>query len=533
MIKANQIQKNIQPRQVTLYRNVFYSRVSTTVVLLLCISFLLQPIERAYASEVAQTEATSNEIINLAVDAGLSKETPTIEDVGGDVNAAVDTETKTLPAEVPDATEATTTTATTTTDVASTATTSDDVVAEDEGAISTTTEFTDEEIAALINPEDELPETDLGTTTATTTEISVPVTTVHSDAVMQFNRNDCVTVEDGSFYCQTKKEEVEQGTDGMYALQDKDGDLEIFLQKNGELTQLTFNQIDDAGPNFDSKSNSIVWHRLVNERYQIIAYDLSTKEEVQLTADSVNNMEPSRSGQYTVWQRWNGDNWDVVLYDGRETKFITDSPLHDIAPNVKGDLVMWNRLNTDNTQTIELYDIVTSEYTTITDDEGGALSNPRMVLVYETEFANGDVVTKGYDVETGEITPLANDPAELPDELPEPDATGETRALLQPKNPTKEDTEITDGLFPGIDGDGLGSATSTATSTPQVATGDLNLSSSTLAIAGSTPNASTSQSVLEMTLDLTPEVALNPDTSLDLVITPFVPTMESSLEVVE
>ena len=528
--KAKQNQKNIRPRQVTLYRNVFYSRVSTTVVLCLCLSFLLQPIERIYASENTQSNTTPDAIVNLAVDAKLSQPE---ENVDVEIPNQVTPLTQSTPETVVEA-GTTTVAAIAEPEIkpSASSTGSSEAQAPDSGGgIASTTQMTDEEIQSLITDVDKLPNAELieSTTTATTTENPIAVSTVHSDAIMQFNRNDCVTVEDGSFYCQSKKAETEQGTDGMYALQDKDGDLEIFLQKNGELSQLTFNTVDDAAPFFDSKSNSIVWHRIVNERYQIISYTLDTKEEVQLTADNVNNMEPSRSGENTVWQRWNGDNWDIVLYNGRETKFITDSPLHDIAPNIKGDLVMWNRLLPNNTQTIELYDIATGEYTTITDNEGGALSNPRMVLVYETEFANGDVVTKGYDVDTGEITPLANDPAELPEKLPEPDSTGETRALLQPKNPTKEDSEITDDLFPGIDGNPFGNGTSTASSTSLGLNGDLHIASSSPYIAGSTPNIGTStQAVVDLTLNLAPPAIVSTDIPADLIVPPFMPETAST-----
>lgn len=537
MNKANHNKKNIRPRQVTLYRNVFYSRVSTAVVLTLCLSFLLQPVERVFASENTQNEPETNTIVNLAVDAGLSN---TSEETTTEV-AAEDVSVTDVPVEEVDETVSDETTVETETD-SDTTTDEVDTDTENNGGggttsgpdenTSTTTEFTDEEIEELINPEDELPEaefTESTTSATTTTEIPVAVSTVNSDAVMQFNRNDCVTVEDGSFYCQSKKEEAEQGTDGMYALQDKDGDLEIFLQKNGELAQLTFNTVDDAAPVFDAKSNTIVWHRLVDERYQIISYNLDTGDEAQLTADNVNNMEPSRSGNNTVWQRWNDTNWDIVLYDGTETKFLTDSLQHDIAPNVKGDLVMWNRLAADNTQTIELFDIVTQEFTTITDEEGGALSNPRMVLVYETAFANGDVVTKGYDVETGEVTPLANDPAELPEELPEPDATGETRALVQPKNPVKEDSELSDDVFPGIDG---GNGTTTESATPELQSGDLHIASSSPYIAGSTPNVgSSTETIADMTLDLTPPLTENIDIPSDLIVPPYVP--ETQIEIIE
>lgn len=515
MNKAKNIQKNNRPRQVTLYRNVFYSRVSTAVVLCLCFSFLLQPIERIYAADVVAVSDSTATPLALAVDAGLdpivnNEELATTEiPETGTADTINDEAAETTIADE----EIVTDDATTTEEEVSTDTETD--------GTSTTTEFTDEEIKDLIGedtlPDFETPGTE-STTTATTTGTSVPVSTVYSDAVMQFNKSDCVTVENGSFYCQTKVEQEAQGTDGMYSLQDKDGDLEIFVQKNGELTQITFNTVDDAAPYFDSKSNTIVWHRLIDDRYQIMSYDLDTGSESQLTSENVNNMEPSRFGSYTVWQRWNATNWDIVLYDGTEIKYLTDNSFHDIAPNIKGDLVMWNRISADGTQTIELYDINTKEFTTISDTEGGALSNPRMVLVYETEFANGDVVTKGYDIDTGEITPLATTPVELPDELPNPDSTGETRAMVQPKNPTKEDSELGDNLFPDTGASASGTP-------PVIESGDLIISSSSTVIsAGATPAVGVEPvMVLDMTLDLTTGGASATTTDMTLEVPSFQP----------
>ncbi len=548
---GKQFQKNKEPRQVLLYRNVFYSRVSTAAVLCLLASFVLQPFERIYASEtVAPLVIEESSIPNLAVDAALSsavepepeiaetaveKPVETTDSVSTLTESesepvAEDTEpivTEEVVTEVSD-TESAPPSDNSETDppfigpIQSEEVTPDTSDGGGSSESSTTTEFTDEEIQELITPADEIPDVTVSEAVATVTENTVAISNVYSDATMQFNKSDCVTVEDGSFYCQVKKEEKATEADGLFAMQDIDGDLEIFVRKNGELSQLTFNTIDDAAPYFDSSSNSIVWHRLINDRYQIISYSIQEQTEVQLTADAVNNMEPSRSGPHTVWQRWNNDNWDIVLYDGTETLFITDSGMHDIAPKVKGDLVMWNRLHPDTTQTIELYDIATKEFTTISDTEGGALSNPRMVLVYETEFENGDVVTKGYDVETGEITPITSKAAEIPDELPEPDATGETRALLPVKNPTKEDGELGDEVFPEF--------TSPATTTPPtIEPGDLVISSSTVPDVITAPTISTSTDSADFTLDLTvPEISPE-EASMTIAIPAYVPEATSTV----
>ena len=543
MIKAKQFQKNIQPRQVLLYRNVFYSRVSATVVFCLLISFILQPFERAFAAElISETVMQPETITNLAVDAALYNDasgslaanegvTETASNLPQDtiVDEVSTTTLNELPAELRSNEPSDTETTATTSNVIQAPIVqgpfegSGDVTVEPSNntpTVATTTVFTDEEIQDLITPADEIPDEVVSSALATATLNTVAVSNVYSDATMQFNKSDCVTVEDGSFYCQVAKEETVEETDGLFAIQDIDGDLEIYLRKNGELTQLTFNKVDDAAPYFDSSSNSIVWHRLIDDRYQIISYAIDSKQEVQLTAEAVNNMEPSRSGSNTVWQRWNNENWDIVLYDGTETTFITDSGMHDIAPKIKGDLVMWNRLHPDTTQTIELYDLATKEFTTISDTEGGALSNPRMVLVYETEFENGDIITKGYDVETGEITPIATKAAEIPDKLPEPDATGETRALLPVKNPLKEDVEISDDIFPDL--------TPSATSTPTVINpGDLVISTTTVATVVTPESATTTIDRSELTLDLTkPKISLE-EATMTIAIPAFVASTTS------
>ena len=80
-----------------------------------------------------------------------------------------------------------------------------------------------------------------------------------------------------------------------------------------------------------------MWHSLLNDRYQIISYDLETEEEMQLTNTRYNNMEPTAYDDITVWQAWVGNNWEVMLYDGSSTTRLTNNDGHDISPHVRGD----------------------------------------------------------------------------------------------------------------------------------------------------------------------------------------------------
>ncbi len=525
----------------TMYQQVFRTKRARFVVLLLLLSFVLQPIERAQADETAvvetsevtapETEPLEDSVDERAVvvtqvesnDTTEHTETVTPAERGDEsvqnvtetvIEVAVEDASVIIP--VTESLQASSTEENT------------ELVITDERIEQTiddyTTEIIDEvpvvtEIDTAGNvtadtPPDtiiETPATDVTATSTVIAESAIAVSTVSSDGMIQFDKSDCVTVADGSFYCQPKKSAEELSRDGLFALPDRDGDLEIYIQKSGELVQVTFNDVDDAAPYFDSISNTLVWHRMIDDRYHIVSHDLATGVEEVLTSDSVNNMEPTRAGDYTVWQRWSGDNWDIVLHDGRTSTILTTALEHDIAPKVRGTLVVWNRVSFDRTQTVELYDIKTGEYTSISDKEGGTISNPRMVIVYESTFANGDIVTKGYDIETGEITPLSAVPLELPEELPTPDSTGETRALIQAKTTTKEDLETNDlgTTTPSVIGPEPENATSTVT---------VSVLATSTAVFASSPSLAE-----ELTLDLRPTASSVGSTTTDVVVPSFTP----------
>ena len=337
----------------------------------------------------------------------------------------------------------------------------------------------------------------------------------NADNYYQFSREECVRVEDGSFYCGISDTEKTEDTEEnrLLSAPDKDGDLEIFLYYNGEQTQITHNEVDDAAPYFDPVSNTIVWHRLINDRYQIISYDIDSGKEVQLTNGSVNNMEPSRYDDYIAWQRWVENNWEIILHDGKNERIISNSQSHDVAPLVYEDLVIWNTTDKTGKQQIVLYDLATEELSIIDDGGGSSVQNPRMVLVYETALENGDIVTKGFDLASRVVVPLSAQPHKVPEKIPNSDQTGETRALIQTK-PTGKESEIV--------------VTTPKTSPPdnqnnQATSSDSGISvSTTTKVVNPVPSATTSptSSNTELTATSTTEFE-------DLIVPVFVPDSDT------
>jgi hypothetical protein len=285
------------------------------------------------------------------------------------------------------------------------------------------------------SPADELPlnlnEQDEVATSAPSAP--VPVNVVFNDEnLYSFSRQQCVNVGDGSFYCTDEETDAPiVGTDRVFAATDSEGDREIYVEFEGETIKLTDNKSDDNAPFYDALSETIVWHRLIDGRYQIISYDVSTSEETQLTSGRENNMQPSRSGELTVWQTWDNGDWDIVLLEDNERRLLTENGVHDISPRINGTYVVWQSFE-DNAWVVKVYDRKTDTIDSIEAGEGGSVENPRFVLVYDRKMDNGDIETKGYDLDSGEVVPLSSTPVSVPVNIPDPEQTGQDRALVAP-----------------------------------------------------------------------------------------------------
>lgn len=530
--------------QSLLYRFVYKSRISFSVVFLLLISFTIQSVHKVYADEVV----SGIDVTELVVSDDNYQ--PDISDVITTENQDL-TETTEVTADVVDENEILSTDTeisvedsvgvsdeTISQEIIETANTNETEIEElITDASSTTPEVNNTDIVLEsdenssstntgVNNEDLVSESDIVEETVENEvvedEIVEPptpmVSVTNSDSVFTFDKNQCTKLASGSFYCLELDKNLMQ--DALFAAPDADGDLEIFLVRGGVQSQITKNKMDDAAPYFDMNSNTIVWHRLVDDRYQIISYDIDSEVQTQLTSTAENNMEPTRQGKYTVWQRWVDGGWNIILSDGHNESQITHTSSSNIAPYVHGTLVVWNTFNKNGEKEIQMYDIKTGTYVTVDDPDGMSVSNPRMVFVYDSLHPNGDVVTKGYDILAKKFINLDTMPKELPDQLPESESTGETRALIQSKPTIKsEGAESVD-----IDVSN-GTSTDNGTTTIEV---PVDLVNETLTLDLSQISTTTPISDEEMVPE---EPLLSSD--FDIVIEPLVQSEASTTETVQ
>lgn len=514
-------------KKLPLYTLVYKTQVSLLVACFLVFSFLIQGIPLARASEISEsppessaitTESETNTVGEFDVSEYDTEELQSeitvadifVEDesesetIADDTSAELDENTITLD------------------EVSENEDLNELVVAEDESQDDGEIDMSADSEVELVGdseesiPDDEMDDIFITEENATSTEVvSEVVAVAYSDNSFSFNEDECTVLASGSFYC--NKANPNTLKDALFAAPDIDGDLEIYLVREGVETQVTHNLTDDAAPFYDKNSNTIVWHRLINDRYQIVSYDIETGEEEVLTDTNENNMEPNRQGKYTVWQRWVGGGWNIVLSDGRNETQLTKTTSHNVAPYIHGNLVVWNRHDQVNERTIEMYDMSTETYVSIEDPDGMSVSNPRMVFVYDSIQSNGDIVTKGYDLLAKKFIDLDTLPRELPEELPDTDSTGETRALLQGKTGGKSEVEeVTESDSSGVSTstDLVPASSIVATSTDETAIAELTLDL-TEPVSVSAPE------IVEPTdLDLTSTVA--EDLSEDLSVVEFV-----------
>ena len=438
-----------EPQPALLYRIVFGSRPVFLVSMLLVVTFIFHPVVRAEAAVVQDSVDILSAESGLEVPPSVEIPLPlALPPSGSSETTAVSHQTP-EPAFSPSDESGTTSVSTIDYPVVTTAL----VPLPDDAEVPTTSLSSE----ASLEASDGEPNFDDSTTSAavaadplvvspaaTSTNGLPLVHESYSDAEVRFLKRDCVTVAGGAYYCQVRSP-GSSVRDALIAEPDSGGDLEIFLVKDGEYHQLTYNDVDDAAPSYDGRSETMVWHRLVGDAYVIYEYNFNTGEERALSRGLHNDMEPSRFGDRIVWQRWVDNHWQIILLQDDVETQLTTAEAHHLAPVIRGEMVMWQTVSGDGEKQIETLDLLTGSFQTINDAESAALANPRMMMVYEAVYENGDVVTRGVDLKTGEIVSLEATPAELPEDIPESESTGETRALITSKPSQKEgDSEVED-----------------------------------------------------------------------------------------
>ncbi len=511
MIAHKKVKKEYNKPTAPLYALVYGTRRISAVVFLLLIGFVLQPIQQAYAAhDIITTEAAivapteevvtqnpapevlpmevlvaseavpevmANEELPSLVDEveseevieNISSSTISTEFENPTFESTEDLASSTLESEVVNEVSSTDEgesanleeSDTVTEELQSNSSTSTTEIIDENDSSTSTTETVDQNISVTESVTSSNEEVVLNVEEQIKVENIVMPAYATNENEYTFNKSDCVSVGNGAYHCATNVGVADDKQEQVYSEKGAHGNFEIFMRTSTGIEQITDNYYDDFSPEYDIKSQRLVWQRLIDGRYQIVVYDIREKTEIVVTSGTSNNMEPAISGDNIVWQQWDGNDWEIVLYSKSGFTTITENDVQDIGPVIEDKFIVWTAAGVD-AQLAQVYSLETGTIQAITDYEGGAIKNPRFILVYDTKFDNGDIITRGFDPETGLSTSLAATPVPLPIDIPPADSTGETRALIQNKQAGRED-------FSSLELDDLDTATSgQATTTPEI-----------------------------------------------------------------
>ncbi len=77
--------------------------------------------------------------------------------------------------------------------------------------------------------------------------------------------------------------------------------------------------------------------------WEIMAYDRSNGQFVQLTTNFYYDMAPKVHGDKIVWYGWDGHDFEIYMYDHTKQQItqITSNQYDDVSPQIWGDQIVW------------------------------------------------------------------------------------------------------------------------------------------------------------------------------------------------
>ncbi|MEK6714494.1 MAG: alpha/beta fold hydrolase [Candidatus Omnitrophota bacterium] len=107
---------------------------------------------------------------------------------------------------------------------------------------------------------------------------------------------------------------------------------EIFLYDGSQIKQLTNNSYPDEYPKIHN--GQIIW--LSGGR--VLFYD--GVQTIQLTG-TYGNKDPQIYGGQVVWRGWDGHDYEIYLYDGKQIIQLTNNNYNDYDPQIHNGQVVW------------------------------------------------------------------------------------------------------------------------------------------------------------------------------------------------
>lgn len=128
---------------------------------------------------------------------------------------------------------------------------------------------------------------------------------------------------------------------------------EIMVWHNGEISQVTSNEFYDMAPQVSG--NRVVWYGWDGEDYEIFLYDHDTGNTAQITDNKYDDIAPVITEELIAWQGFPSVESDIFVWQDGTIKKLSDNPEDDSHVRASGKLVVWQGFDGDDFE-IYLYD---------------------------------------------------------------------------------------------------------------------------------------------------------------------------------
>ncbi len=259
------------------------------------------------------------------------------------------------------------------------------------------------------------------------------------DLPEDFSLNDCTLLSNEELYCLSDNNKYRQFSENhtdIASYADENGIYQIVLQEDiGRLRILTENDADDIAPVHNKEGALAAWQRDLDDRWQIVIYDLDKDEEVFITDSLFNNTSPDLSSSAVVWQGWVNNGWEIFYADKNEGEWrvrqLTEDGFQNVNPRVFGENVVWSSYRSGEWHIIS-YSLKTGKKQTL--GTGKKNIEPRFALIWEGLSDDGKESLMHLDLSTNQIAPLVEKEREepKPSSVPNPFESGQTEAVQTP-----------------------------------------------------------------------------------------------------
>ena len=132
-------------------------------------------------------------------------------------------------------------------------------------------------------------------------------------------------------------------------------DTEVMINSGGGNVALTANSGADAEPSVYGAS--VVWQSSSTSAptasitdFDVMLYDGSSTTNLTSSQSTTNHTNAAIFGSNVIWQGWDGNDWEIFLYNGSTISRLTNNSVDEVNAVISGNYIAWEGFDGNDTE---------------------------------------------------------------------------------------------------------------------------------------------------------------------------------------